>query len=58
MKNKISGSLLFLIGLIFFLLSFSYSIGSISLMGPGYFPMIVSVILMICGIITIIVKND
>lgn len=44
-------STVFLIGLIFHLISYEYQFGSISNPGPGFFPRIVSALLIILGIL-------
>lgn len=56
-KPVIIGALFILIGVVFFLLSFSYATGTLSSMGPGYFPKVLSLILISLGIVKII-KND
>jgi hypothetical protein len=51
-------SLLFiLIGVAFFSTSFSYNAGTITAMGPAFFPRVVSVILIILGLFMAL-KND
>ena len=57
-KSSYAGIVLFAFGLMFFIYSFSYKMGSIALMGPGYFPRFISAILMMIGVITIFIKND
>jgi hypothetical protein len=45
----VSGGLLITIGLMFFLPALGYGIGSVTAMRAGYFPMAVSVIMMVLG---------
>jgi TRAP-type mannitol/chloroaromatic compound transport system permease small subunit len=52
-KDFISGIIFFIIGAVFNYFSNQHQLGDISQMGPGLFPLIISSILMIAGIITI-----
>ena len=56
-KRLLVGIIFIFISLVFFAGSFSYETGTISSMGPGYFPKSISVILFICGIV-VLLKND
>ena len=57
-KSLLAGIILFAFGLAFFIFSQSYQMGSVALMGPGYFPRFISASLMVIGLITIFTKND
>jgi hypothetical protein len=50
-KKLLSGLLFTIIGLVGMVLSSKYSIGSLYMMGPGLFPLMVSVGIIICGIL-------
>ncbi len=52
--NFVRGIFLIVIALIFGLASTKYSLGKLSRSGPGLFPMIVSAMLFILGVITIV----
>jgi len=54
MKDILSGALFIFISLVFFYKSNSYPMGTYSNMGPGYFPMLISIILILIGLILII----
>jgi hypothetical protein len=54
MKDILSGALFIFIGLIFFYKSHSYPMGTYSNIGPGYFPMLISIVLISIGLILII----
>ena len=54
MRDIFSGILFVIIGLIFFYNAYSYPIGDHSSPGPGYFPVIMAVILIVIGLILII----
>ena len=56
MKDGLAGTLFIVIGSIFFYISTAYKIGTASNIDPGYFPTLVSIILIIIGSI-IIIKN-
>lgn len=51
MKDIIAGLLFIFIGIFFKYHSQSYSLGSVSDMGPGYFPNLISTLLLVVGII-------
>jgi hypothetical protein len=53
-KDTLTGLLFFSIGALFFLYSKTYDIGTLTDMGPGYFPTVVSFILLCLGIIMIL----
>jgi len=46
--------MMFIIGLLFHLMSYEYQFGTFSNPGPGFFPRIVSIFLMLLGLITFI----
>jgi len=48
-KNTVSGMVFILIGTAFLVYSQVYQIGSASSMGPGYYPLLVSILLIIVG---------
>lgn len=54
MKTVIAGLMFLLIGLGWSVLSLSYSMGELYMMGPGLWPTIISFGLIICGAILII----
>jgi uncharacterized membrane protein len=54
MKDIFSGVLFIIIGLVFFYKSNFYAMGTHSNIGPGYFPMLISTILILIGLILII----
>lgn len=51
-KNMVAGALFFVLGACFFLIGRDYPLGTARAMGPGYFPMLVSIGVMICGAAT------
>jgi len=55
MKDVFVGIFFVIFGLIFLILSLNYSMGTISSMGPGYFPLIISTFLILIGILIIII---
>lgn len=55
-KNFILGIFFSIIGIFFVIYSLNYKIGSLSNMEPGFFPLVVSAVLMIVGIF-LIIKN-
>jgi len=55
-KNLLSGLIFIIIGITFLISSLSYNFGNSSMPGPGYFPFILSCILILIGIIKIL-KN-
>jgi hypothetical protein len=54
MKNILSSILFIVIGAIFLYISNTYTIGRAANMGPGYFPTLISIGLIIIGMIIII----
>lgn len=55
MKIKLHSGLLFVIvGLVFAIWSTTYNIGTASNMGPGYFPLILSLTLVILGLLNVL----
>jgi hypothetical protein len=56
MKDILSSILFIVIGSIFLYTSNTYTIGRAANMGPGYFPSLISIGLIIIGIIIIIKK--
>jgi len=56
LKDLITGLLFVIIGVIFQFYSSIYEFGTTSNMGPGYYPSLISAILMLLGII-LVVKN-
>jgi hypothetical protein len=56
MKDFISGLFFIIAGLFFAKLSSNYNTGMLSNMGPGYFPMLFSYVLIILGLIVIVLK--
>lgn len=54
MKDILSGILFVVIGSIFLYISNTYTVGRAANMGPGYFPTLVSIILITIGIMIII----
>lgn len=53
MINKIIGLFFTIVGITFFISSLKLSIGTLKSLGPGAFPLLISVLLIICGIVTI-----
>ena len=51
MKNQIAGGLFIVIGLLFLIWSQDYVFGRLGDIGPGFFPSVVSVIMIITGIL-------
>jgi hypothetical protein len=51
-KDMLAGALFFVVGACFFFVGRDYPLGTARAMGPGYFPAIVSVGVMICGLVT------
>lgn len=51
-KNMLAGALFFVLGACFFFIGRDYPLGTARAMGPGYFPMLVSIGVMICGLVT------
>lgn len=49
-QNVVAGVLFFILGAIFLIAGWSYPAGSLSRMGPGMFPFIVSLALMVCSV--------
>ena len=56
--NLISGIIICLFGLFCFLYGYEYEFGSLSRIGPGFFPKIVSLIIIILGFLISISKTD
>jgi hypothetical protein len=56
MKDILSGSLFIVIGAIFGIGSGNYSIGSTDNIGPGYYPLMVSIAVIAIGVAIIIKK--
>ena len=54
MKDILTGVLFIFIGLLFFYKSSSYAMGTYSNIGPGYFPILISIMLILIGLIMII----
>lgn len=54
MKDILAGILFVIIGSIFLFISTSYKIGTAAAMGPGYFPMLIAILLIIFGVIIFI----
>jgi hypothetical protein len=54
MKNILSSILFIVIGSVFLYISNTYTIGRAANMGPGYFPTLISIGLIIIGMIIII----
>jgi hypothetical protein len=52
--DLVPGVLFFVIGALFNAGSYFYQIGSASSMGPGYFPLILSYLLMVLGVLLIV----
>lgn len=52
-KDVLAGALLILIGSGAATISLGYRLGSISRMGPGYFPLIVSVLIVLFGLVVV-----
>lgn len=50
-KDLAGGAILTLIGLYVLLRSLDYSIGTASEMGPGYYPMVVAIVLIVLGLL-------
>jgi hypothetical protein len=50
-KNFILGVLFVIIGIIFNVYSFHHNIGTVSEMGPGFFPFLISSVLIITGLV-------
>ena len=53
-KETLTGLLFFSLGSLFFLYSIKYDIGTLTNMGPGYFPTGISLILLFLGLIKIL----
>jgi putative tricarboxylic transport membrane protein len=51
MKDIVAGLLFIVIGVFFKYHSQTYSLGSVSNMGPGYFPDLISTLLLVVGIV-------
>jgi hypothetical protein len=54
MKEIIIGIFFIAVGLLFGSISLTYTIGTLSNMGPGYYPLILSVALIVLGIVNIL----
>lgn len=54
MKDILAGILFVVIGSIFLFISTSYKMGTTAAMGPGYFPMLIAILLIIFGVIIFI----
>lgn len=54
MKDILAGILFVIIGSIFLFISTNYKIGTAAAMGPGYFPMLIAILLIIFGVIIFI----
>lgn len=54
MKEIIIGIFFITVGLLFCGISLTYKIGTLSNMGPGYYPLILSVALIVLGIVNIL----
>lgn len=52
-KDVVAGAILLLFGVVVALLSLSYEIGSLRRMGPGYFPLLLG--LLLCGVALLII---
>jgi hypothetical protein len=48
-KDTISGLLTILVGILFALVSWTYNIGTATNMGPGYYPLLLSILLVALG---------
>lgn len=53
-KNLIRGMLLVAIALLFGLWSMKYNLGQFSRAGPGLFPLVVSCLLLLIGVLTVV----
>ena len=53
-KDTLTGLLFFSLGSLFFLYSMMYDMGTLTNMGPGYFPTVISLILLFLGLIIIL----
>ena len=49
-----AGTLLFIIGLAYFVASLEYQLGTLDNMGPGFYPRYLSAALMMLGVISIV----
>jgi hypothetical protein len=56
MKDLFIGIFFVVFGSYFLILSLDYPIGKISLMGPGYFPLIISTLLILVGMLIIMIS--
>jgi len=55
-KSSVTGLLFIALGLVFGIGSLQYTLGTVSEAGPGFYPLVVSTILFVLGVITLI-KN-
>jgi Tripartite tricarboxylate transporter TctB family len=53
-RDLLAGSLFLVLGLAFLVLAQDYELGSARRMGPGYFPVVLSLILMVIGLATVV----
>jgi TRAP-type mannitol/chloroaromatic compound transport system permease small subunit len=53
MKDLLSGIVFLIFGIVFKIYSYQYNIGTASDMGPGYFPNLISTIVIILGVLII-----
>jgi len=53
-RDLLAGSLFLVLGIAFLILAQDYELGSARRMGPGYFPVVLSLILMVIGVATVV----
>ena len=56
--NLISGIIICLFGLFCFLYGYEYEFGSLSHIGPGFFPKIISIVIMVVGLLVSISRSN
>jgi len=53
-KNIVVGLILLLYGIMFGIESTTYTIGNLDSIGPGFYPLVSSILLSICGLILVV----